>query len=198
MGKRGYGLRRRMTFYLVFLTTVFLTLAAEITSFLRGPRVTGVLLGAGGAEAGGAVGAVGAVVSLVVVKVWVLLGILLAALALVFLLFMKKVTGPLRRILEATDELSAGNLSVHVAVSGADELGRLAEGINGLAANTQELLLLSRQLAGQAKRGIERVRTAPDGVPRTEALAELQGSIEELDRLIEEFGRSFFRGASAP
>lgn len=195
MGTRGYGLRRRMTFYLVFLATVFLTLAAEITTFLRGPRVTGVLLGAGGTEAGGAVGGV---VSLVVVKVWVMLGILLAALALVLLLFMKKVTGPLRRILDATDELSAGNLSVHVAVSGADELGRLAQGINGLAANTQELLLLSRQLVGQAKKGVGHVRSAPAGEERTAALTNLEGSIEELDRLIEEFGRSFFRGAPAP
>ena len=195
MGTRGYGLRRRMTFYLVFLATVFLTLAAEITTFLRGPRVTGVLLGAGGTEAGGAGGGV---VSLVVVKVWVMLGILLAALALVLLLFMKKVTGPLRRILDATDELSAGNLSVHVAVSGADELGRLAQGINGLAANTQELLLLSRQLVGQAKKGVGHVRSAPAGEERTAALTNLEGSIEELDRLIEEFGRSFFRGAPAP
>ncbi|MBI5440962.1 MAG: HAMP domain-containing protein [Deltaproteobacteria bacterium] len=193
--KQGHGLQRRMTFYLVFLATVFLTLAAEITSFLRGPRVTGALTDVAGTQAGRVVAAV---VSLIVVKVWVMLGILLAALALVFFLFMKKVTGPLRRILEATDEISAGNLSVQVSVVGADELGRLAQGINGLAANTQELLLLSRQVAARAQKGLGRVRSAPDGVQRAEALAELEGSIEELERLIEEFGQSFFSGAPHP
>jgi methyl-accepting chemotaxis protein len=184
-----------MTFYLVFLAAVFLTLAAEITSFLRGPRVTGALTDVVGTEAGRAVAAV---VSLIVVKVWVMLGILLAALALVFFLFMKKVTGPLRRILEATDEISSGNLSVQVSVVGADELGRLAQGINGLAANTQELLLLSRQVAARAQTGLGRARSAPDGVERDEALAELEGSIEEHERLIEEFGQSFFSGAQHP
>lgn len=124
MKKRGHGLRRRMTFYLVFLTTIFLTLAAEMTSFLRGARVTGTLRSLAGP---GASDAIASVVALVTLKVWVLLGILLAALALVFLLFMKKVTGPLQRILEATDEISAGNLSVQISAVGADELGRLAQ-----------------------------------------------------------------------
>jgi methyl-accepting chemotaxis protein len=184
-----------MTFYLVFLATVFLTLAAEMTSFLRGSRVAGVLDGVAGTDAHGIVGSV---VSLVVVKVWVMLGILLAALALVFLLFMKKITGPLRRILEATEEIGAGNLSVQVSGVDADELGRLARGINGLAANTQELLLLSRELSARAQRGLGRLRSAPSDAERSGAVAEIEESVAELDRLIADFGQTFFRAEPVP
>lgn len=190
MAKGGSGLQRRMVFYLVFLATVFLTLAVEVTLFLRGPRVTGALLAAAPA---GASSAVGSVVSLVVLKVWVMLALLLAALALVFLLFMKKVTGPLQRILTATEEIGAGNLSVHVSGAGGDELGRLAEGINGVAANTQELLLLSRELTGRAQRDLARLREAPDPAAAAEALPALEETVGELERLVDDFGRSFFR-----
>lgn len=180
-----------MAFYLVFLATVFLTLAAEITAFLRGPRVAGVLHDY---VSTGAQDAIGAVISLVVLKVCVMLGILLAALALVFFLFMKKITGPLQRIIEAADEIGAGNLSVSVGDAGRDELGRLAAAINGLAANTQELLLLSSQASSRAKHALGRVRGAPAEDEKAVALVELEASITELDGLISEFGQSFFRG----
>lgn len=189
------GLQRRMTFYLVFLSAVFLSLTTEMTAFLRGARVAGALEGLARPEARFEVESV---VTLVVVKTWVMAGILLAALALVFLLFMKKVTGPIQRILEATSKIGAGNLSVQVSVAGADELGRLAQDINGLAANTQELLLLSSQLTAQARAALGRMHTAETEDERTEATGEASASIRDLEQLIADFGHSFFGESRKP
>ncbi|MCC6133409.1 MAG: HAMP domain-containing protein [Acidobacteria bacterium] len=193
------GLKRRMAFYILFLGTVFLTLAIEITLFLRGARVAGALASAGpaGARPSGPE-IVDAVIGLVVLKVWLMLGILLAALALVFLLFIKRVTGPLSAILEATDRIASGDLSVTVPSREANELGRLAQGINALAANTQELLLLSGGLSRRAHAGLEALRSAETGEDRAAATTEVAAALTELDQLLAEYGKTFFAGPERP
>ena len=191
---RGRGLQRRMAFYVVFLATVFLTLGIEMTIFLRGERVWGALRGLPGLARPGGEVAVDALLGLVVMKVWVMLAILLAALALVFFLFIKRITGPLGRILDATDEIAAGNLSVHLKGGGGDELGRLAQGINDLAANTQEFLLLSGAMASRARAGLARLGAGSSRVESRAATTEVDDALRELDALVADFGRSFFRG----
>lgn len=191
----GKGLQRRMAFYVVFLATVFLTLAVNMTVFLRGERVGGALKGLPGLTRPPGEVAVDAVLGLVTLKVWVMLAILLAALALVFFLFIKRITGPLGRIIEAIDEIAAGNLSVSLKGGGRDEVGRLAQGINDLAANTQEFLLLSGGLAARARAGLARLGNAPSPAETRVATTEIEDALRELDTLLAEFGRTFFRGA---
>lgn len=192
---RGKGLQRRMTFYVVFLATVFLTLAVEMTVFLRSERVAGALKGLPGLARPGGEAAIDGVIALVNLKVWVMLAILLAALALVFFLFIKRITGPLGRMLEAIDAIAAGDLSVSLKSGGRDELGRLAQGINDLAANTQELLLLSGGSVTRARAGLARLEAATSPAEARAATTEVEDALRELDALIAEVGRSFFRGA---
>jgi methyl-accepting chemotaxis protein len=54
----------------------------------------------------------------------------------------RSIQKPLKRILADTEQLTHGRLDLKVHVSSADDIGRIAERINDLLANMQEILLL--------------------------------------------------------
>ena len=173
------GLLAQMAFYVVFLLTVFATLAVEMTLLIRGERILGAL--ESGAE-------LEPVLALLQQKVWLMLLILMAAVALVMTLQMKRVTIPLRRLIRSTTAIAGGDLSVTASVETRDELGVLAGQINDLAANYQELLLL---VEGLAARGLE--VGADESQDLEHRLASARSALEELDTLVDEFRRSYYK-----
>ncbi len=176
------GLRRQMLLYFAFIAVVFLTMAVEVTVFIRGPRVQGAVVAA---AAPGAATAAAEPLDLLLSKLGVVLGILLVTISLVLTLFIKRVTIPLERILYGAEEISGGNLSVTIPVHTRDELGQLAGAINELAANYQEVLLLVRHHAAMAKTSLREV-PEPAGVERAGEL------LDELEELVGEFGRNYY------
>jgi PAS domain S-box-containing protein len=53
-------------------------------------------------------------------------------------IFTRTITGPVRRLVEATDEFGAGNLDYRIDATGRDELGRLAAAFNDMAGKRKQ------------------------------------------------------------
>ncbi|CAK8720344.1 HAMP domain-containing protein [Candidatus Electronema halotolerans] len=170
------GLQRQMGFYILFIGIVFLTMAVEMERFLRGDEVLGLLQ-----EQMGSRPAL-ELVGLILLKVRVMASILLLAIGLVMMLFIKRILFPLEQIIERTRAMSAGDFSVALPEESKDELGELARHINDLNANEQELILLVKNMAEQL-----RLTLAKGDVDEAMEL------LNELDETLAEFGRSFYR-----
>ncbi len=174
------GLQRQLTFYIVFIGVVFLTMAVEMNSFLRGEKILGTLNDLVSPELSVNL------VEHILLKVRVMLGNLLLAIGLVMMLFTKRIMFPLERIIEGTRAMSAGDFSTTLPEQSRDELGELARHINELNANEQELILLTKGMADQLR------QTLAEGEDETK-VAEAVEMIDELEEALSEFGRSFYQ-----
>ena len=174
------GLQRQMIFYILFIAIVFFTMAAEMIVFLHGDRVLTVL------ESGLDSIVSSDTVVLIQLKVGVMLLNLLFSIGLVMLLFTKRIMIPLGHVIASTRAMSDGDFSATAPVQTKDELGELANRINELAANYQELILLCRSMTNQARGELE---VSGEDCQLEQAMAVL----DDLDETLGEFGRSFYR-----
>ncbi len=179
-----------MTFYMVFLATVFTTLAVEISVLLYGPRISGALQMA--ARPGHEVD-VASVVDLIALKVLVMLAILLVAIILVMTLFIKRVTIPLSKLTQAATAITQGDLSVTAPVETQDELALLGRHINELAANYQELLLLVDDLTRRAQ-VLSQTSVLEGGKHPPPAMQEV---IDELRDIVMDFAAAYYGAEDA-
>lgn len=173
-------LKRQLVFYIVFIAIVFLTMAIEMTFFLKGSRVQGVLSNGMGASPASEL------VTLIFLKMGLLLFNLLLAIGLVMLLFSKRIMIPLGRIIEGVRAISNGNFAATLPEQSHDELGDLSRHINELGANYQELILLSKSLTEQARLSL---KNSSAEKPTEDALR----SLDQLDDMLGEFGRNFYK-----
>ena len=174
------GLQRQLAFYIVFIGIVFLTMAVEMSAFLRGEKVLGALSEISSPELSAEL------VTHILLKVRVMLGNLLLAIGLVMMLFTKRIMFPLEGIIEGTRAMSAGDFSTTLPEQSRDELGELARHINELNANEQELILLTKGMADQLR------QTLMEGEEETKVLEAVE-IIDELEEALGEFGRNFYQ-----
>ncbi|MCI5140251.1 MAG: HAMP domain-containing protein [Candidatus Electrothrix sp. ATG1] len=174
------GLQRQLAFYIVFIGIVFLTMAVEMSAFLRGEKVLGILSEISSPELSAEL------VTHILLKVRVMLGNLLLAIGLVMMLFTKRIMFPLEGIIEGTRAMSAGDFSTTLPEQSKDELGELARHINELNANEQELILLTKGMADQLR------QTLMEGEEETKVLEAVE-IIDELEEALGEFGRNFYQ-----
>lgn len=174
------GLQRQLIFYISFIAIVFLTMAIEMVLFLKGSRVQGVLSNGAGFTLATET------VNLILLKVGVLLFNLLIAIGLVMLLFSKRIVIPLDRIIKGTRAISNGDFSTTLPEQSHDELGELSRRINELATNYQELILLARNISGQARLSLKKS-------PVENQVDEALRLLDELDETLGEFGKSFYQ-----
>ncbi len=188
------GLRWQMFVYFAFIAIVFLVLALEVTLFLNGSEVRGAITAAAQeVAAGGGVEAVVGPLDRVLLKLGVALVILLATVSLILILFIKRITIPLERILAGAREISSGNLSETIPVLTRDELGQIAICINELAANYQEVLLLVKHQVDLARQALE----TPDDPSEDRAdRTRVDEALAELDAIVVEFGREYYEVAA--
>ncbi len=195
---RSRGLRRQTRFYLGFLAVVFVTMAFEVTSLIRGPRVEGAIEAAAGALGSSeAVERVLAPLDLVLKKLGVALAILLATIGLVMLLLVKRVTIPLESILDGARLIGTGHFSATIPVHTHDELGSLAECINELSANYQELLLLTGDISSRAREALHSTESSNESSARQDQVTRVEAVLDELDEVLEAFGQSYYDGADS-
>ena len=174
------GLQRQLVFYIVFIGIVFLTMAVEMNGFLRGEKILGTLNSLVSPELSADL------VEHILLKVRVMLGNLLLAIGLVMMLFTKRIMFPLERIIEGTRAMSAGDFSTTLPEQSRDELGELAQHINELNANEQELILLTKGITEQLR------QILVEGEGETK-VAEAVEMLDELEETLSEFGRSFYQ-----
>ncbi len=119
---------------------------------------------------------------------------LMLEIAALFFVLKKHLSKPLHGLMEATNQIAAGNFNVHLNDRNADEIGRLAQSLNTLSREISarekalhernvKLALLNRQLEqelterGRAEREIERQREALCQSEKLNALGSLLAGV---------------------
>jgi methyl-accepting chemotaxis protein len=128
------------------------------------------------------------VVGYVRYRMSVLLGVVILCFGSMIYLYVHKIHRPLKRLTQAAREMSSGNLSVPIRSNGSDEVGELAEVINDLAANYQEVLLLTGTAVGKSSSAVERIEEALDRGGQPAGQEELRGQVEAIKRDLEMLG----------
>jgi len=95
---------------------------------------------------------------------------------IVLIMFMRRITGPLQQMVENSQVISGGDLSRTIPVRSRDEIGLLAETINGLTSNIQEIVALGLSTDASLRSSLEDLRTHlqsdPEGLERVDEIRE--------------------------
>jgi signal transduction histidine kinase len=81
----------------------------------------------------------------------------------VSMFFSRRIVAPLRAMMIASQRISEGRYDERVAVSGADELGQLAEHFNAMAGRLEQTEVMRRQLLGDVSHELRTPLTAIGG-----------------------------------
>jgi methyl-accepting chemotaxis protein len=121
-------------------------------------------------------------------RMYLVLGVTMLFLVGMIYLYVQKIHRPLKQLMRSTKEMSNGNLSDPIRPNGRDEVGELAEVINDLAANYQEVLLLTGTAVGKSSSAIERIEKVLERGDKSAGLEELQEQVGIIKRDLEMLG----------
>jgi len=111
-------------------------------------------------------------------KLWLEMGLLTAGILLfslvATLLFVRRITGPLSALAKATQQIDRGESGVRVAVSGGDEVSRLASSFNRMALRIEGYTQTLERKALELERANQQTRTFCDVVREIGALRTLR------------------------
>ena len=90
-------------------------------------------------------------------RIAILLGVTIACFGTIIYLFVTRVAAPINTVAYAAKEISRGNLTVTVPPPQRHEVGDLGQIVNEVAANFQEILLLTGTTVGNASSALDRM-----------------------------------------
>jgi methyl-accepting chemotaxis protein len=117
-----------------------------------------------------------------------LLGVMILCFGSMIYVYVHKIHRPLKQLTSAAKQMSNGNLSVPIRSNGHDEVGELAGVITDLAANYQEVLLLTGTAVGKSSAAVERIEKVLDRTGQSAGQEELQEQVEVIKRDLEMLG----------
>ena len=79
-------------------------------------------------------------------KAILMIAIIMFVMIIVLTMFIKNITEPLQHMIEASKEISKGDLSQTITIEAKNELAELGNAINEMSSNLQEILMLSRNM----------------------------------------------------
>ena len=79
-------------------------------------------------------------------KAILMIAIIMFVMIIVLTMFIKNITEPLQHMIEASKEISKGDLSQTITIEAKNELAELGNVINEMSSNLQEILMLSRNM----------------------------------------------------
>lgn len=112
----------------------------------------------------------------------VVLGVTIACFGAIIYLFVRKVAAPLNAVAYAAKEISRGNLTVTVPSPRRQEVGELGQIVNEVAANFQEILLLTGTTVGNANSALDRM----EELMRSHSGLDCEGPLQEHIRAIKQ------------
>jgi methyl-accepting chemotaxis protein len=124
-------------------------------------------------------------------KAILMIVIILSVMIIVLTMFIKNITGPLQHMIEASKEISRGDLSRTIKIHSHNELSELGNVINEMSSNLQEIIMLSKNLCASGNDFVEKSSSilAHEGELNAEDVEELKAETEhlkaELDMLSE-------------
>lgn len=125
-------------------------------------------------------------------KVMLLLGIQVLITSVVLVIFVKKITLPLRRMFQVSARISRGDLKEAMPVYTNDEIGRMSEFINDLISDFGEVVGHVRVFASAGLDSLDDIQTRfvdPDGreAPACRETEQLRQSLVQLREMTEDF-----------
>jgi methyl-accepting chemotaxis protein len=114
------------------------------------------------------------------------LGLIISVTGGVFLLLIRTIADPLAKTAIATERMAEGNLEATLPTGAPNEIGRIAEDVNSLAVNFQEVLTLVWNQTESAMTSLRRTMNAVSsrqGVCSPEILADLDSARQELETM---------------
>lgn len=107
---------------------------------------------------------------------------------IVFVMFIRRITGPLQKMVEQSRVISEGDLSRTIRIQRRDEIGLLGETINGLTSNIQEIVAFGLSTDHSLKQPLEDLqdRMGDDPVCR-EGLRKIEEGLAGFRSILEGF-----------
>ncbi len=119
-------------------------------------------------------------------KAILMIAIILFVMIIVLTMFIKNITEPLQHMIEASRDISRGDLSRTIRIHSRNELAELGNVINETASNLQEIILLSKTIAESGKELVEKTAHIVDGEMHTdEDMRIVRQEIKRFDKDLE-------------
>jgi methyl-accepting chemotaxis protein len=106
---------------------------------------------------------------------------------IVLIMFMRRITGPLQRMVEEASLISEGDLSRSIRVDRKDEIGLLAETINALTSNLQEIVALGLSTESDVRILIDELQRCSGDPLSRERLSEIQNRLSGFREILDCF-----------
>ncbi|MBI4963967.1 MAG: HAMP domain-containing protein [Desulfomonile tiedjei] len=118
-----------------------------------------------------------------------LMGVVQAVVTLIVLvMFIRRITGPLQKMVEHSRAISEGDLSRTIKIHRRDEIGLVGETINGLTSNIQEIVALGLSVESSVKPQLEKLRARMEDDPAgRDQLDEIEDTLAGFNEILEEF-----------
>jgi len=184
---RRSSLERKMLTYFGLIAAASLLITFEFIWAIQEAMPSAGLAMSDSASGGVVQGVVSALVSLRS-KALLMFVVQAVVTLIVLIMFMRRITGPLQKMVESSRIISEGDLSQTIEIRTSDEIGLLAETINGLTSNIQEIVAfgLSTDASLRAPLAELRFRMAHDGVCH-ERLDEIEERLAGFRDILESF-----------
>ena len=123
-------------------------------------------------------------------KVMLLLAIQVLVTGVVFILFVKKINIPLKRMFTVSSKIAGGDMKEPMPVYMTDEIGRMGEFINDLVSDFGEIVAHVRLFANSGMEAVEDIEEAiyREDLKNTKILIEvIKGDILQLNDMMKDF-----------
>ncbi|MBN1880807.1 MAG: methyl-accepting chemotaxis protein [Deltaproteobacteria bacterium] len=192
--KERITIGRRMIIYLMIIVLTVLTLGIEFMREVGDENLRGMILDNAALLTAGSITEAEAIEPLVRLrnKVMLLLAIQVLITSVVLVIFVKKITLPLRRMFRVGDRISTGDLKEAMPVYTNDEIGRMGEFINDLISDFGEVVGHVRIFASSGLDSLDDIQAClidPNGTeaPAYRETEHLRRSLVQLHEMTEEF-----------
>lgn len=190
--KGASSISRRMTIYIMIIVFTMLILGVEFFVEVSGGGLKEELVENFGKLNRGEITEAAAIAPLVHVrnKVMLLLAVQVLVTGVVFMLFVKKINIPLKRMFTVSSKIAAGDMKEPMPVYMTDEIGRMGEFINDLVSDFGEVVAHVRLFASSGAEVIEDIEEAiyREDLKNAKIMVEvMKGDILQLNDMMKDF-----------
>ncbi len=122
-------------------------------------------------------------------KIIIMLGMITVVVAIVWMMFIKNITMPLRKIVNVAEKITQGDLRQVIEIETGDEIGQVGNTINALTSNLQEMAAYTSVSCNEALKQLDSINKILES-GKTPERDEIEVIREKLNSIIE-FSDSF-------
>lgn len=180
--KKRYTLERKMLSYFGLIAAASLLITVEFVWAIRAATPLPATVSGYPAVEAGAIKATVTALDSLRDKALLMCAVQAIVTLIVLIMFMRRITGPLQQMVEHSQTIAEGDLSRTLPVRSKDELGMLAETINGLTSNIQEIVALGLSTESSLRESLQALRE------RVGVNEDTQNYIAEMESHLDAFG----------